>query len=97
MYDSSVYAADAGVPGMRMSAPGMSPEKIAIAVAVTCDPHLPIFVAEEVMREAASEPAAEVAPEEVEGEGDQRLDVFKNFVESLDLDDMDSTESDSDN
>src|SRR5262249_54582847 len=37
MYDSSVYAADAGVPGMRISAPGMSPEKIAIAVAVTID------------------------------------------------------------
>src|SRR4051812_25344820 len=32
---SSVYAADAGVPGMRSRQPGMSPEKIAIAVAVT--------------------------------------------------------------
>ncbi len=32
---SSVYAADAGVPGMRNRQPGMSPEKIAIAVAVT--------------------------------------------------------------
>src|SRR6476659_786568 len=34
-YASSVYAADAGVPGMRNRQPGMSPEKIAIAVAVT--------------------------------------------------------------
>src|SRR3954453_11424774 len=34
-YASSVYAADAGVPGMRRRQPGMSPEKIAIAVAVT--------------------------------------------------------------
>src|SRR5512143_481943 len=34
-YASSVYAADAGVPGMRSSAPGMSPAKIAIAVQVT--------------------------------------------------------------
>ena len=34
-YASSVYAADAGVPGIRSRQPGMSPEKIAIAVAVT--------------------------------------------------------------
>ena len=34
-YASSVYAAEAGVPGMRSRQPGMSPEKIAIAVAVT--------------------------------------------------------------
>src|SRR5467141_701610 len=34
-YASSVYAADAGVPGMRIRQPGISPEKIAIAVAVT--------------------------------------------------------------
>src|SRR5512133_4039880 len=32
---SSVYAAEAGVPGMRSRQPGMSPEKIAMAVAVT--------------------------------------------------------------
>ena len=30
-----MYAADAGVPGMRSRQPGMSPAKIAIAVAVT--------------------------------------------------------------
>src|SRR5262245_29745821 len=36
-YASSVYAADAGVPGMRTRQPGMSPEKIAIAVAVTIE------------------------------------------------------------
>src|SRR5512145_2721032 len=34
-YASSVYAADAGVPGIRSRQPGMSPEKIAIAVAAT--------------------------------------------------------------
>ena len=49
------------------------------------------------MREAASEPSSEVEAEEPAPEGDQRLDVFKNFVESLDLDDMESGESDSDN
>ena len=36
-YASSVYAADAGVPGIRTRQPGMSPEKIAIAVAVTME------------------------------------------------------------
>ena len=30
-----MYAAEAGVPGMRSRQPGMSPEKMAIAVAVT--------------------------------------------------------------
>ena len=34
-YASSQYAADAGVPGMRNSAPGTSPANIAIAVDVT--------------------------------------------------------------
>jgi hypothetical protein len=34
-YASSVYAADAGVPACACRQPGMSPEKIAIAVAVT--------------------------------------------------------------
>ena len=33
-YASSVYAADAGVPGIRSRQPGMSPEKIAMAEAV---------------------------------------------------------------
>ena len=36
-YASSVYAADAGVPGMRTRQPGISPEKIAMAVAVTME------------------------------------------------------------
>lgn len=81
------------VNGREMEIDSRPSDALALAVRV----HVPIFVGEEVMREAASEPAAEVTPEETEGEGDQRLDVFKNFVESLDLDDMDSTESDSDN
>src|SRR5215213_948054 len=36
-YASSVYAAEAGVPGMRSRQLGMSPAKIAIAVAVTIE------------------------------------------------------------
>jgi bifunctional DNase/RNase len=81
------------VNGREVEIDSRPSDALALAVRV----HVPIFVAEEVMREAASEPASEVTPEEAEGEGDQRLDVYKNFVESLDLDDMDSTDSDSDN
>lgn len=65
-------------------------DALALAVRV----HVPIYVAEEVMREAASEPSQEVRSEEPSTEGDQRLDVFKDFVESLDLDDIDSGEGD---
>jgi len=81
------------VNGREMEIDSRPSDALALAVRV----HVPIFVAEEVMREAASEPAAEVSPDEAEGEGDQRLDVFKDFVESLDLDDTDTSESDSDN
>lgn len=81
------------VNGREMEIDSRPSDALALAVRV----HVPIFIAEEVMREAASVPSTEVAPEDGEGEGDQRLDVYKNFVESLDLDDMDTTESDSDN
>jgi len=46
------------------------------------------------MQEASTEPEKEVQAEEPEGESDKRLDVFKDFVESLDLDDIDSPEGD---
>lgn len=65
-------------------------DALALAVRV----HVPVFVEEAVMQEASTEPEKEVQPEEPEGEGDKRLDVFKDFVESLDLDDIDSQEGD---
>jgi hypothetical protein len=65
------------------------------ALALAVRSHVPIFVAEEVMREAATEPAGEVEAEQPAGEADERLDVFKDFVESLDLDDIDPGEGDS--
>src|SRR3972149_2649999 len=81
------------VNGKEMEIDSRPSDALALAVRV----HVPIYVAEEVMREAASEPSSEVEAEEPAPEGHQRLDVFKNFVESLDLDDMESGESDSDN
>jgi bifunctional DNase/RNase len=65
-------------------------DALALAVRV----HVPVFVEEAVMQEASTEPEKEVQAEEPEGGSDKRLDVFKDFVESLDLDDIDSQEGD---
>lgn len=65
-------------------------DALALAVRV----HVPVFVEEAVMQEASTEPEKEVQAEVPEGESDKRLDVFKDFVESLDLDDIDSQEGD---
>jgi uncharacterized protein len=67
------------------------------ALALAVRAHVPIFVDESVMEEAAAEPEASVegeAPEEEMDEG--RLEVFKDFVESLDLDDIDTEEDSED-
>ena len=78
------------VNGRELEIDSRPSDALALAVRV----HVPIYVAEEVMREAASEPSQEVRSDEPSGESDQRLDVFKDFVESLDLDDIDSGEGD---
>jgi len=64
------------------------------ALALAVRAHVPIFVSETVMQEAATEPETEVEAEETAEEPDKRLEVFKDFVESLDLDDIDSPEGD---
>jgi len=64
------------------------------ALALAVRAHVPIFVSETVMQEAATEPETEVEAEETVEEPDKRLEVFKDFVESLDLDDIDSPEGD---
>jgi len=64
----------------------------AIALAVRLD--VPIYVEDAVMDRAAITPDEEVesdAPAGLEG-GEGRLSVFEDFVESLDLDDLDSEE-----
>lgn len=61
------------------------------ALALSVRAHVPIFVAESVMQEAASVPEEEIESEE----GDERLDIFKDFVESLDMDDLESGGGDS--
>lgn len=54
------------------------------ALALSVRAHVPIFVAESVMQEAASVPEEEIEAEE----SDERLEVFKDFVESLDMEDL---------
>jgi bifunctional DNase/RNase len=68
----------------------------AIAFAVRAD--VPIFVADSVMERAASTPDEEIVeaetteeeePPEQDKGGDSDLDIFRDFVDTLDLDDLD--------
>ena len=70
-------------------------DAIALAVRLEVD----IFVDESVMERASITPDEEVdteAPSEADGESgtSERLSLFEDFVESLDLDDLDSEEDD---
>jgi bifunctional DNase/RNase len=67
----------------------------AIALAVRLD--VPIYVAESVMERASITPDEEVDTETMSDEEDmdsseERLSLFEDFVESLDLDDLDEDE-----
>ncbi len=64
------------------------------ALALAVRARVPVFIAEDVMNEAASIPEENIEGEEIEGEPDERLDVFKDFVETLNLDDLETTEDD---
>ena len=65
------------------------------AVALAVRVNVPIYVAEEVMEKAGMEPEEELGPLERDGEapedrpgetGDEDLDVFRDFIEGLDID-----------
>jgi hypothetical protein len=74
------------VAGRELEIDSRPSDALALAVRV----HVPVFVAESVMLEAGTEPEQELASEAggAPGEGDDRLEVFKDFVEKLDLDDI---------
>jgi bifunctional DNase/RNase len=81
------------VNGREMEIDSRPSDALALAVRV----HVPIFVDEAVMDEAATVPEADVEITEGEDEGSQeRLEVFKDFVETLDLEDIDPSEGDED-
>jgi bifunctional DNase/RNase len=72
------------VNGREMEIDSRPSDALALAVRV----HVPIYVDEKVMHEAAAEPEKEITSEEGAEGGDTRLDVFKDFVDSLDMDGM---------
>jgi bifunctional DNase/RNase len=77
------------VNGNEMEIDSRPSDALALAVRV----HVPVFVAADVMDEASSVPEKDIEGGEIEAEPDERLDVFKDFVQSLDLDDMEDSES----
>jgi bifunctional DNase/RNase len=79
------------VNGREMEIDSRPSDALALAVRV----HVPIFVDESVMRDAATKPEKDVEAGETTEPGgeDQRLEVFKNFVDTLDLDDIDQSDN----
>lgn len=78
------------VDGQELEIDSRPSDALALAVRV----HVPVFVAEQVMEEAAAEPEEGVEQEELEEEMDEeRLEVFKDFVDTLDIEDIDDEES----
>jgi len=68
-------------------------DALALAVRV----HVPVFVDDAVMDEAATEPEEDVDIDDVPDEGtEERLEVFKDFFETLDMEDVDPEEGDED-
>ncbi len=79
------------VDGRELEIDSRPSDALALAVRV----NVPIFVAEEVMEEASSVPEADVEAGEETEDSEDRLEVFKDFVENLDLDDLDSKDEES--
>jgi bifunctional DNase/RNase len=80
------------VNGRELEIDSRPSDALALAVRV----HTPIFVSEDVMDEAATIPELEVEDGELlqgEESSDERLEVFENFLDQLELDDS-SDESD---
>lgn len=76
------------VNGREMEIDSRPSDALALAVRV----HVPIFVAPEVMSEAGAYPEKEIEGRVAGDEPDERLEVFKDFVDTLDIEDLDSSE-----
>ncbi|MCC7448133.1 MAG: bifunctional nuclease family protein [Anaerolineae bacterium] len=76
--------------GRRLEIDSRPSDAIALAVRV----RVPIFVEETVMERAANTPEQEVdsEPQANSDTPDDRLSIFKDFVDTLDLDDLDDSE-----
>ncbi len=75
------------VNGRRLEIDARPSDAIALAVRV----RVPIFVEDEVMERAAITPEEEIEAESTSA-SDERLDAFKDFVDSLNLDDLEGSE-----
>jgi bifunctional DNase/RNase len=62
------------------------------AIAVAVRAKVPVFVDESVMDEAGILPEPDVDEEEIAGEESEKLDAFKDFVDTLDFDDFEGDE-----
>jgi len=71
--------------GRRIELDSRPSDAIALAVRV----QVPIFVAETVMDKAAITPDEEIGTTGLSKEEEEQLSVFRDFVDSLDLDDLD--------
>lgn len=78
-----------GVSGKRLEIDSRPSDALALAVRL----HVPVYIEEPVMDKAAVLPEDEMDTETASGE-ETRLDAFKDFVESLDLEDLDTDEGD---
>jgi bifunctional DNase/RNase len=80
--------------GRRMEIDSRPSDAVALAVRV----HASIYIDESVMDKAAITPEEEISTQQqgagapAAGEDEERLDVFKDFVDSLNLDDLDDAE-----
>lgn len=77
--------------GKRLEVDSRPSDALALAVRL----HVPVYIEEVVMEKAAVLPEEEMEAEGVAGE-ETRLDAFKDFVESLDLEDLESDDGDDD-
>ena len=77
------------VGGKRLEIDSRPSDALALAVRL----HVPVYIEEAVMDKAAVLPEEEMETESA-GSEETRLDAFKDFVESLDLEDLDTDEGD---
>ncbi|MCW5852471.1 MAG: bifunctional nuclease family protein [Anaerolineae bacterium] len=70
--------------GQRMEIDARPSDSIALAIRAQA----PIFVAEGIMDKVAIAPTEEEAPKARQPEEDEKLGVFREFLETLDLDDL---------
>jgi bifunctional DNase/RNase len=75
--------------GKRLEVDSRPSDALALAVRL----HVPVYIEEAVMEKAAVLPEEEMEGEGTAGE-ETRLDAFKDYVESLDLEDLESDEGD---